>query len=80
MIIKTISNNSFSMEYLKFGHGKKTLLIIPGLSIQSVIASADAIEEAYMPLTDEFTIFLFDRRKELQSSIQYMIWQEIQPK
>lgn len=65
MIIKTISNNSFSMEYLKFGHGKKTLLIIPGLSIQSVIASADAIEEAYMPLADEFTIFLFDRRKEL---------------
>ena len=66
-IIKTeaVRTEHFSMEYFKFGHGSQTLVILPGLSVQSVMGSADAVAEAYKLLTEDFTIYLFDRRKEL---------------
>ena len=63
--IETVKTASFSMHCFKFGHGKKTLVILPGLSVQSVMGSADAIAEAYGELTDDFTIYVFDQRKEL---------------
>ena len=52
------------MEYFQFGNGAKTLVILPGLSVQSVMLSADAIAQAYQPLCEEYTIYVFDRRKE----------------
>lgn len=63
--IETVYTDGFSMDYFHFGHGKKTLVILPGLSVDSVMKYADAVAEAYRPLTDDFTIYLFDRRKEL---------------
>ena len=62
---ETVRTASFSMEYFKFGHGSQTLVILPGLSVQSVMGSADAVAEAYKSLTEDFTVYLFDRRKEL---------------
>ena len=53
------------MDYFKFGQGEKKLVILPGLSVQSVMGSADAVADAYRILTDNFTVYLFDRRKEL---------------
>ena len=63
--IETVETDDFSMDYFRFGHGKETLVILPGLSVQSVMGSADAVAGAYRGLTDNFTIYLFDRRKEL---------------
>ena len=56
------------MDYFKFGHGRETLVILPGLSMQSVMLYADAVADAYKPLTDDFTVYVFDRRKELPAS------------
>lgn len=56
------------MDYIQFGAGKEVLAILPGLSVQSVMSAADAIAEAYQTLTDDFTIYLFDRRKHVPSS------------
>lgn len=67
MKIETVKTDSFSIDYFKFGHGKKALVILPGLSVQSVMLLADAIEKAYSPLTKDFTVYVFDRRKELPS-------------
>ena len=53
------------MDYFKFGKGEKTLVILPGLSVQSVMMSAKAIEKAYGLLESDFTVYVFDRRKEL---------------
>lgn len=53
------------MEYFRFGKGKRTLVILPGLSIQSVMGAANAVAEAYQSLENEFTIYVFDRRKDL---------------
>jgi len=63
--IETVKTASFSMDYFRFGHGKETLVIIPGLSVQSVMGFADSVAEAYKIFADEYTVYLFDRRNEL---------------
>lgn len=63
--IQTVKTASFSMEYFRFGQGKEALVILPGLSVQSVMGFADAVAEAYRLLADEYTVYVFDRRREL---------------
>ena len=53
------------MDYLRFGGGSEPLVILLGLSMQSVMGAADAVEEAYAPLAGDFTIYLLDQRKNL---------------
>jgi len=55
------------MNYVRFGSGKKNLVILPGLSVQSVLLSADAVEAVFKDFEQDFTIYLFDRRNELPS-------------
>ena len=57
-----ITLEDLEMEYIKFGSGKKTFVILPGLSVQSVLASAQAIEKQYGAFRDGYTVYLFDRR------------------
>ena len=66
--IDTIQTDSFSMDYCKFGSGERALIILPGLSIQSVMGSADAVAQAYQTLAQDYTIYLFDPPKELPDS------------
>ncbi|MBQ6452023.1 MAG: alpha/beta hydrolase [Solobacterium sp.] len=61
MDVQKINVNGRTIEYFSFGHGKKTMVILPGLSIQSVMLSKDAVAEAYNILSDEFTVYLFER-------------------
>lgn len=68
MNIQSIQTDRFSMEYFRFGKGGKTLVILPGISVQSVMGAADAIAAAYKPLEESFTIYVFDRRRELPPS------------
>ena len=59
------------MEYFAFGKGEKVLVILPGLSIQSVTGATDAIAEAYHSLADRYTIDVFDRRSDIPA--QYSV-------
>lgn len=68
MQIETIETRSFTMDYFKFGKGEEALAILPGLSVQSVMGFADDVANAYRPLADAFTIYVFDRRKELPAA------------
>ena len=68
MLLATVQADTFTMDYLRFGEGERTLVIIPGLSVQSVMNSAQAIAESYKLLTDDFTVYVFDRRKEVPPS------------
>lgn len=66
MVIKdTIHSNGFSMDFFKFGHGNKTLVMLPGLSLKKIQPDAEKVAEAYSIMEDEFTVYLFDRRNEL---------------
>lgn len=67
MKIETVRTERFSMDFFCFGRGEKTLVILPGLSVQSVMGAADAIAEAYRPIEDKFTVYLFDRRTDIPS-------------
>jgi pimeloyl-ACP methyl ester carboxylesterase len=66
--VDTVQTDDFSMDYCRFGDGDNILVILPGLSIQNVMDSADAIAEAYHQLTDDYTIYVFERRRDLPQS------------
>ena len=68
--IKTVVADSFSMDYFCFGKGDQPLVILPGLSIQSVMGAADAIAQAYRSLEDFFTIYVFDRRRNIRQTFR----------
>ena len=68
MLLGTVQAENFTMDYLRFGNGARNLVIIPGVSIQSVMNYAEAIAESYKLLTDEFTVYVFDRRKDMPDS------------
>lgn len=65
MKIETVKTAFFEMKYFRFGTGEKTFVILPGLSVQSVTGFADAVALEYAALTDEFTVYVFDRREAL---------------
>ncbi|MBR4158483.1 MAG: alpha/beta hydrolase [Spirochaetia bacterium] len=53
------------MNYLKFGNGSKTLVMIPGLSVQSVLLMGDAIKNAFRAYEKDYTAYLIDRREDV---------------
>ena len=63
--VETVSTDGIRMDYIRFGQGDRAFVILPGLSVDSVMKYAYAVAEAYSPLTDDFTVYLFDRRKAL---------------
>ena len=63
--VESLETTAFSMDYLRFGSGGEPLVILPGLSVQSVMGAAGAVEEAYAPLAGDFTLYLLDQRKNL---------------
>lgn len=63
--INNIITDGVEMEYFRFGNGERTIAIIPGLSIKSVMASADVIVRTFSLFSKEFTVYVFDRRKNL---------------
>ena len=63
--IETVRTGGFAMRYFRFGRGDRTMVILPGLSVQSVMGSAAAVAAAYECMTGDFTVYVFDRREEL---------------
>lgn len=67
MEIKSVKVNDIEMEYFSFGSGAKLFVILPGVAVQSVMLSAMAIQAAYRMFGDEYTVYVFDRRKNMPS-------------
>ena len=63
--IETVRTDAFTMDYCRFGHGKAALVILPGMSVQRVMGSANAIAQSYAKLAEDFTFYVFERRNEL---------------
>lgn len=63
--IRTVQTGGFTMRYFQFGYGARQLVILPGLSVQSVMLSADAVAAAYDVMARDFTVTVFDRREEV---------------
>ena len=65
MKIETVHAGGFSMDFFRFGRGGKPLVILPGLSVQSVMPAGDAVAQAYRSLEKDYTVYVFDRRGDL---------------
>ena len=64
-MIQSVKVNNSEMEYLKFGSWKKVFAILPGLSLKSVLLSEEAIVASFSEFTNDFTVYLFDRIKDI---------------
>ena len=51
--IETVKTDKFNMQYACFGKGKKTLVWIPGLSVQSMMIMAETTYNAFKILEDD---------------------------
>lgn len=60
-----VQTDTFTMNYFTFGKGDRPLVILPGLSVKSVMSMAEAVEKEYAVMRDDFTVYLFDRRENL---------------
>ena len=49
-------------EYFSFGRGKKPLVIIPGLSVQSILLFKDIIKSSYEIFSEDFTVYVIDSK------------------
>ena len=63
--VKTIKTESFSMKYFSFGKGKKTFIMLPGLSIKSVMLSAQLVAQSYQMFNDDYTVYVFDIKEDV---------------
>ncbi len=60
-LVKTVDLYFSTMQYIHFGNpdGRK-LVILPGLSLKSVMGAAEAIVNAYTLLAEKYDMYLFD--------------------
>lgn len=62
VVIDKVVTDRFEMKYAKFGKGERTAVILPGLSVKSVVDSGEAVASAYKSMIEDYTVYLFDRR------------------
>lgn len=55
-----VKTDTFTMKYLKFGTGEKTMVVLPGLSLFPICTEGAAVEGTFSSLLDDFTVYLFD--------------------
>lgn len=67
MEILKVNANGNEFDYFSFGQGNKNFIIIPGLSLKSVMLSADAIAQSYSQFSRDYTVYVFDRAKNLKA-------------
>ncbi len=66
--VQSVKTETWSMDYFSFGTGNRTMVILPGISIKSVMGFADAIAKQYEIFAEEYTVYVFDRRKPFPES------------
>lgn len=62
--IETVRTPSFDMRYFRFGEGDP-IVLIPGLSVTSVMDAADFVVARYKRFADSHCVYLLDRRSEI---------------
>lgn len=65
MKTELVKVNDIEMEYFTFGVGERAFIILPGDSTRSVMNSAMTVKTAYKCFEEEYTVYLFDRRRNM---------------
>lgn len=65
--IKLSLDNSY-INVIRFGTGRKPAVIISGVSLTGLEGQGEAVAEAYQILAEEYSVYLFERKKVLRES------------
>lgn len=65
----TLKLENIEMDYITFGNGRKSLVIIQGLSTRSIKGMAIPLAFMYQIFAKDYTVYLFDRRKVVEEGI-----------
>ena len=57
------------IDYITFGKGKKTLIMIQGLNTRSIKGAAGSLAYMYRLFAKDYTVYLFDRRPDLGAAV-----------
>lgn len=60
MVISSITTSKDILKYAKIGSGKKNMIMLPGLSLTSILNSANAVEDAYKLFNEKYSIYLIE--------------------
>lgn len=64
MKIETVKTSDFEMDFFRFGNPENPkAVVISGVSLKSIMLSADLIESACKKLGEKFEVYFFDRKK-----------------
>ena len=63
-LVHTVCVGSVEMDYACIGSGPKPLIVIPGLSIKSIVKSAASLEGPFKIFKEKYTLYFFDRKKD----------------
>lgn len=66
--IRKVTANGAEIEYFKYGEGKRTLVVLPGLAVKSVLLYKDMVADALGLFGESFEVYVFDRRLNLPDS------------
>ena len=77
--VKRVPTTSFEMKYMRFGReGAAPIVILPGLSVQYVTDSAEAVAAAYGKLAADYDLYLFTRGGDFLTHSAYVkLWARI---
>lgn len=62
-MLKHLICDKFEMDCAIFGKGSRALVILPGMSLHPVTPSEELVSGAFRCFIDDYTIYLFDRKK-----------------
>ena len=62
MEVRKFDHGDWSLSYAVMGTGSRNFVMLPGVSLHSVIQSAHAVETAYASFLTDYTIWLMERR------------------
>ncbi|NLT09308.1 MAG: alpha/beta fold hydrolase [Ruminococcus sp.] len=66
MDIETLNTDGITIRYFRFGNEYgQPFIVIPGISLRSVIDSADFTARHYKALAESFSVYVFDRREDM---------------
>lgn len=70
----TVPVGNTEMCYARFGHGEKTLVVLPGLGdgLATVQGKALMLAGPYKPVLNQYTVYMFSRKNEMPDG--YSIW------
>lgn len=64
-----LNEREFEMRCFKFGEGNRNFVILPGLSLKSIIDSAGIVRYDYKDFTKDFTVYVFDIKEGIKDGV-----------